>query len=453
MKKLIITLLSLVIAQSTYALEVVYPKKKEVTISAPSTFFVGSANPHSQLTVNGIPVEVHPSGGFAKTVPLNQGKNTFIIKSEKETLTYTITRPQPTAEKWTPSILKDYEDMKYVTVTCNNTPLRSTPVDSGINRIAHLQKGIPLVVDGEKGGFYRVILGAVKEGWIAKSNVKLESSGTSLAELKGYDYIDTDEFFIFVFHLNRQTPWELVEGEPFLIKLYNIEGQPNNTYVMDFPVHEALNGKKLLGYSGNFSGTDFIVKIRKPIIPNHSKPLKNIKITIDPGHGGNELGAIGCLGDKEKDINLDFAKLLIHELKSRGAEVMTTRTDDTEIGLQERVEFANSENAMIFISLHGNALPDGKDPQKIHGTEIYYYYNQAKPLAASIMNSMTKNLGVKNNGIHQQSFAVVRNTNALSLLIEIGYLINPSDNAQLIRRDFQKKTAKAIADGIENFIR
>lgn len=451
MKKLILLFISLFFTQNVFALNVVYPKKTEVTINSASTFFAGSSNPKDTLTINGKPVNVHPSGGFAQTVPLYIGKNSFTLKSGKDTLTYTITRPQTRSGSHTLSTLKEYDNMKYAAVLTDNSPIRTTPVDGGINRIAHLQKGIPLVIDGEQGEFYRVILGTVKEGWILKSNVKIEENGTSLAQLKGYDYIDTDEFFIFVFHLNRKTPWEFVEGEPFLIKLYNVENQPDNTYVMEFPVHEALGGGKLSGYSGNFSGTDFIVKIRKPILTDSKKVLKNIKITIDPGHGGCETGAVGCLGDLEKDINLAFAKELMNELKNRGAIVSITRTGDNYIGLRERVDFANDENSVIFISLHGNALPDNQNPIKIHGTEIYYYYKQSKLLADWIMNSMVNELGVKNNGIKQQSFAVVRNTNALSLLIEIGYLINPSDNAKLVNKNFQKKTAKAIADGIENY--
>ena len=452
MKKIFLLILFLLIGQTSFALDIIYPKSNEVTINSASTFFAGSADTKKELTINDTKVPVHSSGGFAQSVQLVTGKNTFVIKSGKETLTYTITRPQPKTFKWTQPPLKEYDDMKYGEVTSDNTPLRSTPIDGGINRIAHLQKGIPLVIDGEKGNFYRVILGAVKEGWVAKQNIKLDESGSSLAELKGHDYIDTDEFFIFVFHLNRKTPWELVDSNPFLIKLYNVENQPDNTYVMEFPIQESLGGKKLLGYSANFSGTDFIVKIRKPILPDKNEPLKNIKITIDPGHGGNEAGAVGCLGDLEKNINLDFAKQLEYELKSRGASVSMTRNGDSDIGLKERVDFANDENTMIFISIHGNSIPDSKDPIKHSGTEIYYYYNQSKPLADWIMNAMVNELGVNNRGIRQQSFAVVRNTNALSILIETGYLINPSDNARLIDKEFQKKTAKAIADGIENYL-
>ena len=66
---------------------------------------------------------------------------------------------------------------------------------------------------------------------------------------------------------------------------------------------------------------------------------------------------------------------------------------------------------------------------------------------------MTSQLGINNDKVHQRSFALVRNTNALSILIEIGYVINPQDNAKMREKNFQKATAKAIADGIEQFFK
>lgn len=440
--------------QSVFALNIVYPGQETVTINAGSTFFIGSSDPSKPLIVNGEPVTIHPSGGFAYVVPLNTGTNTFQIKSGNEQLKYVITKPsQMPSGTYKAPVLKEYENLKYGIVINDKTPLRSTPVDSGVNRIAHVPKELPLVIDGEQGIFYRVILGSGKTGWIGKNNVKIEECGSSLAELKGYDYVDTDDFFIFVFHLDRMTPYELVESDPFLIKFYNVKNYPDNTYIMDFPVAEAMQGRKLLGYSGQFSGTDFIVKIRKPIITEEKKPLKNLKIAIDAGHGGSETGTTGCLGDKEKDVVLEYAKQLEHELKNRGAEVIMTRKTDEYLDLNERVKIANEQDALLFISLHGNALPDGKDPNASSGTSIYYYYNQAKPLADYIIAQMTSQLRMKNDKVRQQSFAVVRNTNALSILIEIGYMINPSDNARMIKKDFQKETAKAIADGIENFLK
>lgn len=454
MKKLFIILgLLLLFAQGALALDIVYPGRQTVTINADSTFFIGSSDPSKQLTVNEKPVSIHPSGGFAYVVPLNTGKNIFTLKSDGKQLQYVITKPAPTPSgSYKAPVFKEYDNLKYGAVINDKAPLRSTPIDSGVNRIAHLPKNMPVVIDGEQGIFYRVILGSSKTGWIGKNNINLEEFGSSLAELKGYDYVDTEDFFIFVFHLDRMTPYELVESDPFLIKFYNVKNYPDNTYVMDFPVAEAMQGRKLLGYSGQFSGNDFIVKIRKPILTDDKKPLKNLKIAVDAGHGGSETGTTGCLGNKEKDVVLEYAKFLEHELKNRGANVIMTRTGDDYTGLNERVDVANSENAVLFISLHGNALPDGKDPNANSGTSVYYYYNQAKPLADYIIAQMTSQLGMRNDKVRQQSFAVVRNTNALSILIEIGYMINPSDNAKMIRKDFQKETAKAIADGIENFL-
>lgn len=454
MKKFILILGLLITSQRAFALNIVYPAYNAVTIGAASTFFIGSADTDKPLTINGKPVTIHPSGGFAYVVPLNTGKNTFTIKSGEEELNYVIMKPPaPPAGSYKPSEFKEFDSPKYASVTTDRAPLRTTPEDFGINRMAHLQKGLPLVLDGEKGNFYRVILGSGKSGWIWKGNIKLEDSGTSLAELKGYDYVDTDEFFIFVFHFDRMTPFELVENKPFLIKFYNVKDYPDNTYVMDFPVEKSMKDGKLLGYSGQFSGTDFILKIRKPVITRDKQTLKNLRIAVDAGHGGSETGTTGCLGDKEKDVMLKFARELEAELKRRGADVIMTRTGDDTLGLTERVDVANSENALLFISLHGNALPDGKDPNANSGTGIYYYYNQAKPLADDILNEMTSQLGMNNDKVRQQSFSVVRNTNAPSILIEIGYMINPSDNAKMIDKEFQKATARAIADGIEKFIK
>jgi N-acetylmuramoyl-L-alanine amidase len=75
-----------------------------------------------------------------------------------------------------------------------------------------------------------------------------------------------------------------------------------------------------------------------------------------------------------------------------------------------------------------------------------------KKLAKSILNSIVKGTGTKDNGVKGESFAVVRNTNAVSILVEIGYIIDPEDNALLINNEFQDDVAKAIVTGLENYL-
>lgn len=450
MKKLFLLLGLVLIGSQVFAFDVVYPKKNDVIINAKSTFFIGSSN--APLTVNGENVPIHPSGAFAYVVPLNNGSNTFVLQSGEQREIFVITKPVIKSSGLTPSVFLPYSAKKTISVTTDEAPLRSTPVDSGINRIAHLPKDIKLWVDGEKDGFYRVVLGKDKYGWISKTNVKADNSTNyELAQLTGYEYIDGNDYFTFVFHLNKQVPFEMVEGDPFLVKFYNVKDSENDTYIFNFPIKDALSGRKLIGYSGEYSGNDFILKIRKPIITNSWRPLHNIRIAIDAGHGGDEAGGVSCLGNKEKDINLSIAKLVETELKKRGARVIMTRKGDNYVSLKDRVEIANYGDAVVFLSIHANALPDGADPNKNRGTSIYYYYNQAKPLADIIMDTVVSEIGVPNDNVRQGSLAVVRNTNALSLLIEVSYLINPEDNANLINPEFQKQYAKAIADSLEKY--
>lgn len=449
MKKLILLLVIFLFYGECFAFDIVYPKRNDVTINAKSTFFIGSSD--KPLKINGQDVKLHSSGGFAHVVQLNNGQNTFILQSDNERQIFVITKPEIKPFCNLPQEFIKYKEIRTYLVVNEGAPLRSTPVNAGINRKAHLQRNIILTVDGEKCGFYRVILDGKQYGWIAKTDVKLSDDSNPPAVLSGYDYVDSNEYFTFIFHPDKKVPFEIVEDEPMVLKLYNIKGEPDNTYQMSFPYKEATSGKNLLGYSAYYDGNDFVWKIRKPLQVCERKPLKNIIITIDAGHGGSEIGAVGCLGHKEKDIVLSVSKYLETELKKRGAKVFMTRNDDVYVSLKERVEKANKADSSVFLSIHGNALPDGVDPNTRSGTGIFYFYNQAKPLAESLISTITSELGINNDGVHQESFAVVRNTSALSVLIELAYLINPEDNSKLIDIEFQQCLAKAIADGLEKY--
>lgn len=454
MKKILLILVIFLFGEVSIALDVVYPKKDNVKINSNSTFFIGSANPNQKLTINGEKIEVHPSGGFAHVVNLDIGINKFNIISGDETLIFIINRPaKPKFSTQKDNKFIKYPNKRSILTSADKTPIRTSPKNSGINRMSHFQEGIPLIIDGENNEFYRVVLGDDKKGWIYKANSTItNNTPQSLANLQSYDFEDTKEFYKFIFHLDQKIPYEIIEGDIFYLKLYNIKDCEQNTYTFSFPYSKAEETQKRFGYSGEYQGNDFVWKIRKSPKISKKNPLKDITIAIDAGHGGKDFGAIGCCGDKEKDINLNIAKYLENELKNRNAKVIMTRDKDEYINLNDRVDIANNKNAMCLISIHGNALPDHLNPLEHKGTSIYYYYNQAKLLAVNILKEMTEQLGTNNDKVRQGSLALVRNTNALSILIEVAYLINPEDNAQLIDKKFQKKCAKAIADGIENFL-
>lgn len=435
------------------AFDIVFPKVKNHTVFGDTTFFIGSSK--TPLLINSESIKLHHTGAFAHFVRLQDGINTFVIKSDDKSDIYYVTKkikPKYTSVSKT----RLFNQKRYFVVTKDNTPLRSTPINAGINRLAHLQQGVLLSVDGQKGEFYRVRLDKENVAWISKNNVKL-TNYFSPAKLSSYEYSETDEDYFLIFHLNKKIPFKITENDvegTIGLEFYNTDKE----HKFHFNYREKAASNAFWGYGGEYifnsekNSWDFVLKIRKPPIITRWSPLKDIVITVDAGHGGVERGAIGCLGDNEKAIVLKMAKFLEQELISRGAKVVMTRREDLQTGLYDRVEIANNNNSMFFVSIHNNALSENKNPNEHRGTSVYYYYNQAQDFAKTILDTMVQKLDTQNDGVHQASYAVVRNTNALSILVEVAYMINPDDNELLIDEKFQKKTAVAIANGIEKYL-
>lgn len=471
-KVLLLGLFLILGCKSAFALEIVYPKTNPAKINAPSTFFIGSVKPGAGLKINGIEVKASANGAFAQVVPLAVGSNKFKIISsylcdlnggegeKQEAIDFIITRPQTSATSTTPPMLIEYPVRLSFNVAKDGAPLRMTPVDSGINRMAHLQEGVQLQIDGEKGDFYRVYLNSTLSGWIAKSDVQQSSEPTQIYALKKVLTRQDKDFDYFEFYLCEKPPFVLKEENGITFQVFNVKYNfdpssldaayswqfKDNTYTLNFPV------KKLNGYDIYYDNEKLVLKVRRPFAINQEKPLHDIVIALDAGHGGCEFGAIGGCGDKEKDINLAITKELHKELESRGAKVVMTRTKDEDVAINDRVKFAKEKNAAILVSIHANALPDGADPVKCKGTSVYYYHNQAKALAESILSTMTTQLGTQNDKVRQASLALVRPTASVSVLVEVAYIINPDDYALLLDKNFQAKCAKAIADGISKYL-
>jgi len=450
--KILLTVCAVFWGISAYALDVVYPTAYNVNINASSTFFVGNTNPEEILTINGTKIDVHPSGAFAQKVPLNIGKNVFTICSGFDKKVYTINRNAVLTVSYNNSSkidnFKKFDEEKYVYIKNDGTALRSTPVEQGINRLSHLEKDVILKIDGEMYGLYRVVLAENNYAWVNKKsvyeNVVQEDIEPAKLIAKYFDQINHSKFY--KIKLTKRIPYYVEEKDNELIlHLFNIDGRESV-----IPVKLKYN---LAGYDAYYERDNLVFEVKKKLKLYKFKPLKDITIVIDAGHGGSEKGAVSCLRDNEKDINLKIALYLYKELCKKGATVYMTRFTDEFVSLNDRVKFSNDKQADIFISVHANSLPDGKDPMKERGTSLYYYYNESKPLAEAILNSMVNKLKTNNDGLYQRSFAVVRNSRALSVLVETAYVINPYDIELLNNEKFQKNCAKAISNGVIEYLK
>lgn len=449
---LISALLLAVVAVPTTAnsAEIVYPKSNNVVINSAETFFIGNEKPDKALKINGENVSIHSSGGFWHVVKLDYGENKFVIDNGNDTQIYNITRNNTNSTIKEESTYQSYEKPLIFETNADNVPLRSMPNDFGLNRLQHLQKHIQMKVVGEFGNYYKVQLSRDDFAWLSKDYAnKLDTNDLNIQRIIALDYHEDSTKMIYEIKLSDKVPYTLSESDGLDLVVYNVKDYPYNKY--EFHI---ANSRKLFGYKSYYTDDNrLIIEVKKFPDINKSTPLKGLKIAIDAGHGGTELGAIGCLNDNEKDVNLEISKILKEKLETNGANVIMTREDDSFVGLNDRVEIANKNNAQIFISIHNNALPDSAAHLKSTGSETYYFYSQSKELAKDVVESLAKETGFKNNGAKAQSFAVVRNTNCPAILVEVGYIINPEDNAKLIDKNYQNKIAEAILHGLENYLK
>lgn len=454
-------------SSKVFGANIIYPKSQDVVINSPVTFFVGNEDPKENLNINEEPVIVHSSGGFYQAVKLNIGENIFKITNGKTTQIYKITRPeQKTTKSAETFTIKNYDTPIVFATNSENVPLRSEPYDGGINRLQHLEKGIPFNVVGEYKDFYRVQLARDDYAWISKSYLsKVENYNNSPAKIESFIYEETPVSRIYTIKISKKEPYILSETRAYKLKddkfnqlepyntgfdftLYNVSGYPENKY--EFHINRI---SAPFGYKTYYkSSKELVIEIKKVPTIDKASALKNLKIVVDAGHGGNELGAIGCLGDNEKDINLMIALKLRKLLEQSGANVIMTRDTDKDVSLQDRVKIANDNNADIFISIHNNSLPDSSAESNRSGSGVYYFYPQSRKLAQEIQTSLTNELKMNDDKVHQESFAVIRNTNLIAVLVEIGYMINPEDNSKLVNPEFQEQSAQAILHGLENYI-
>lgn len=441
-------------------IDIVYPSAKNVTVSAKETYFSGNVDKGSTLTINSVPVKLWENHFFVHIVPLEYGNNIIKIEQningQKESLSYNITRPNPTIKTNIPYTTLKYEKntegILYSKTIKDKATVREKPSSSG-KRAVDLPINTVLYLDGKLGNYYKIAETGESEFWIHSSNIEepVNVNKRIYARIKKHKIFEDDLYIYHKFYTSHPVLYTFKQSEKNLkLSLYGADEK--NTDTKNFYYNFEFSSQ-ILGYEGYYDENTFIVKIAKnPIIENPNMPLKGINIFIDAGHGGSEKGTISPERIYEKDINLDIANNLIKLLQADGANVSFSRTDDTQVKLYDRVDNAKKNNALISVSIHCNSLPNGKNPYIEHGTEVHYYNENAKLLSTIIKNNLVNDLNLKDNGIKISSLALNRSTNPVSVLVEVAYFLNPEEYLLLRTETFRKNVAKSIENSIKQYI-
>lgn len=171
-------------------------------------------------------------------------------------------------------------------------------------------------------------------------------------------------------------------------------------------------------------------------------------IIIDPGHGGADPGAIGPAGTPEKRVCLALAKVLQHALRAHRFNAVLTRSVDTELWLQPRLDLIDQLKANLFISLHANS---NTTPDSV-GVETYWRNPPDEAFAEAVQKRVAAALKRPDRGVKQERLFVLRNPRVPSLLLESGFISNPNEEMLLSDPDFQRVDAEAIVAGVEDYL-
>jgi N-acetylmuramoyl-L-alanine amidase len=169
-----------------------------------------------------------------------------------------------------------------------------------------------------------------------------------------------------------------------------------------------------------------------------------LTVVIDAGHGGHDRGGIPGQRIAEKDMTLDVAQRLRNVLSANGYRVVMTRDSDVFVPLGTRAAIANSYRNAIFVSVHFNSAKRSG----AGGIETYFYNRDSLPLASAIHYYVTGGAPSTNRNVRRRGYYVLRKTNIPAVLVECGFLTNPTEAAYAQNPSYRQKLAEEIAAGV-----
>jgi N-acetylmuramoyl-L-alanine amidase len=351
-----------------------------------------------------------------------------------------------------------------VEVTAEDGVARTGP-STDFSRLTPLPKGTRASVTGGEGEWLRLDYGA----WIKQSETKaIVQPLPPRTQLRGVISRQQGDWTEVIFPLQTPVPIAVQQQDhAFVLSLYNTTAQTDTMKLVDGPTIDfatwqqvsptqinyrfQLKQAQQWGYKLRYEGRSLVLSLKHP--PRQAtrtqQPLKGIKILLDPGHGSAEdPGSTGPTGLAEKDVTLLMSKKLRDRLIKLGATVEVTREGDDDILPNDRAKQIRDSAPTIALSLHYNALPDDGDALNASGVSAFWYHPQAQSLASFLQQSVVRKLGRKSDGVLWNNLALTRPAVAPSVLIELGYMINPDEFEWVRNPQQQDKLADTLATGI-----
>ena len=356
--------------------------------------------------------------------------------------------------------------IEIVEVTAAAGVARTGP-STDYSRLTPLPQGTRARVTGREGDWLRLDYG----GWIRAAETQVVAgAGVPRSLIRGVTSRQVPGWTEIYFPLQVPVPVSVEQDtDRFMLTLHNTVPQTDTIYVTDDGLIERLDWHPVLpdqveyrinlkpsqqwGYKLRYEGTTLVLSLRQPPAVQRDRPLSGTTILIDPGHGGDELGALGPDGTPEKTPNLNVSLLLQAALEARGARVIMTRTDDSTIGVNDRAIQIAQDQPTLALSIHYNALPDSGDAENTAGIGTFWFHTQAHSLAQFLHDYLVAELDRPSYGVFWNNLALTRPHVAPSVLLELGFMINPNEFEWIVDPQEQARLAETLAEGVELWVR
>ena len=345
-------------------------------------------------------------------------------------------------------------------------------------------------------GFTRIVLQADKSFAFSVRN----SPGQLQVLLPRHADFKTRAITVQNSRLLERVTHEIREDDSVFTVFFKGDATVNKNFVLEKPfrvVFDLVKSEKTStppqSTPSNTEKTQVTTPAPQPLAPVASKPKPIETICIDPGHGGEDLGAIGKSKLQEKNVTLQISQKLKKLIESKtGLRVIMTRDKDSEVSLNSRASIANNQLAQMFVSIHVNS----SFRKSAYGSETYFvslqatdpeslelarkenqnpedpgetikndelkmilwnmaqteYIRESSTLAEYIQFELNELLGTRNRGVKQAPFRVLMRTAMPAVLIETSFISNSAEEKKLQNEEFLDKIAFAIFNGISKFI-
>jgi len=372
------------------------------------------------------------------------------------------------------------QELPRVAVTTGRRPFLNAGLGEdrlGGAKLGYIQAGVRLQVIGKVGRQYKIWLSDAMTGWLPEDYAQLLPVETplprSLAGSVSATGNNTEDFVNI--SVGQRLPYltDQLADPPALV--VDVFGATSNTNWMThhlsasgiksvswdqvgadhYRVTIVLNYAQHWGYDiGYDQGSNLRIRLRRPPkVANQDSLLAGLTIAVDAGHGGDAPGAIGATGLMEKNVNFAIASYIQSLLQARGAKVVMTRTDDTNVGMPDRTDVILQSGAHVLISIHGNSGGGASDAEAVRGTSTYYRHLGYQPLA-NIMYEKMLELRLGQFGVVGSfNFSLNAPTQLPNVLVETAFLSNPEDEMKLLDDEFRRAIAGKVVAGLEQFVR